>query len=556
MKKLFVVVALFCSVFATPMAYAAESTSLTWERSQMHQVQIDPDISAEISSLDLIGQGETIQFSPAGKGDKNRDLFRVLIPSSFQLGQYSVHAVMQDGTFKDFASVRIVEYQSEGYSPLTDTATVATLSVTLFSLLAVWGLRDEPARRDEDEYENDQSTFEGADGGEIGRGAQGQRNHRRGLISSIELDQWRSVATITTNRVSPLLSRLIADGSYLQFSLGSLVLVLPVIGGLLGGLAFQDIQGIGSITTPSLTISLAIILLGALDAGAGFMAAVVFGLCAYTSGRFGNVYDVRTFLGLAVLWFSPALIANATRSMRRSRRDSNTWERVTDVIVGSFIAGWVVHSMVLALNGLAHLHLPLEKHANTIGIAASATIALRYLLEGYVNKKSHYYLAYLSPRTLNNQNSYFRLGNWFTKSFFFLFFATSFLGITWQIWAGLFIIIFPSVMKVVKEKFPNVPTLFQLIPVGIPSMVIMTLFGRAYYEYLNGLALNPATASRTIFILAALPGFIWGILRLFGRNPKSGEVRWYMRPRLTAFYRVGGVAMFATYIGLTVGLVG
>jgi hypothetical protein len=556
MKKLFVATIVFFLALATPIACAAEEASLTWERSQMHQVEIETSISAEIASLDLIGQGETIQFSPAGKKSNSRDLFQVLIPSSFELGEYSVRGVLQDGSYKNFANVRIVEYQSEGYSPLTDTATVATLSVTLFSLLAAWGLRDDPARREDDEYEDDQSTFDGADGGEIGRGAQDARNHRRGLISSIELDQWRSVATITTNRVSPLLSRLIADGSYLQFSLGSLVLALPVIGGLLGGLAFQDIQGIGSITTPSLTISLAIILLATFDAAAGFIAATVFGLCAYTSGAFGNVYDIRTFLGMAVLWFSPALIANATRSMRRSRRDSNTWERATDVIVGSLITGWVVHSLVLALNGLAHLRLPLEQHANSIGIAVGAAIAVRYLLEGYVNKKNHYYLAYLSPRTLNNQGSYFRLGNWFTKAFFFLFFATSFLGMTWQIWAGLFIIIFPSVTKVVKEKFPNVPTLFQLIPVGIPSLVVMTIFGRAYYEYLNGLALNPATASRTIFILAALPGFILGILRLFGREPKPGEVRWYMRPQLTALYRVGGVAMFATYIALTVGFVG
>jgi len=543
-------------MLVSPLSFAAGATTLTWERSQMQQVEIDPLISTQIANLDLIGQGQTLQFSKSGVTSDGREIYQVLIPTSFELGSYSVHAVMQDGSFKDFASIRIVEYQSAAYIPLTDTATITTLSVTLFTLLAVWGLSDEPARRKEDEYAEDQTTFEGADGGELGRGASDSRVHRKGLISSTYLDQLRSVATITTNRFSPLLSRLIADSGYLQFSLGALVLILPVIGGLLGALAFQDISGIGSISTPSLTICLAIIILGSFDAGAGFIAALVFGLCALTSDRFGNVYDVRTFMGIAILWFTPSFIANSTRALRKSRKDSNIWERLTDVTVGSLIAGWAVRSIVLALDGFAHLQLPLTKHASTIGVAAGIAVAIRYLIEGYVNQKNHYYMAYLSPRSLNRQSSSYRLASWFTKALIFLFFAVSFLGVTWQIWAALFIIMFPNIIKVVKDRFPNSSTLFQIIPIGVPAMVIMTLFGRAYSEYINTLNLDPASASKTIFVLAALPGFILGLLKLIGRAPKPGDTRWYMRKAMTAVYRVGGVFMLFAYAGLTVGFLG
>ena len=543
-------------MLVSPLSFAAGATTLTWERSQMQQVEIDPLISTQIANLDLIGQGQTLQFSKSGVTSDGREIYQVLIPTSFELGSYSVHAVMQDGSFKDFASIRIVEYQSAAYMPLTDTATITTLSVTLFTLLAVWGLSDEPARRKEDEYAEDQTTFEGADGGELGRGASDSRVHRKGLISSTYLDQLRSVATITTNRFSPLLSRLIADSGYLQFSLGALVLILPVIGGLLGALAFQDISGIGSISTPSLTICLAIIILGSFDAGAGFIAALVFGLCALTSDRFGNVYDVRTFMGIAILWFTPSFIANSTRALRKSRKDSNIWERITDVTVGSLIAGWAVRSIVLALDGFAHLQLPLTKHASTIGVAAGIAVAIRYLIEGYVNQKNHYYMAYLSPRSLNRQSSSYRLASWFTKAFIFLFFAVSFLGVTWQIWAALFIIMFPNIIKVVKDRFPNSSTLFQIIPIGVPAMVIMTLFGRAYSEYINTLNLDPASASKTIFVLAALPGFVLGLLKLIGRAPKPGDTRWYMRKAMTAVYRVGGVFMLFAYAGLTVGFLG
>ncbi len=543
-------------MLVSPLSFAAGATTLTWERSQMQQVEIDPLISTQIANLDLIGQGQTLQFSKSGVTSDGREIYQVLIPTSFELGSYSVHAVMQDGSFKDFASIRIVEYQSAAYIPLTDTATITTLSVTLFTLLAVWGLSDEPARRKEDEYSDDQTTFDGADGGELGRGASDSRSHRKGLISSTYLDQLRSVATITSNRFSPLTSRLIADSGYLQFSLGALVLLLPIIGGLLGALAFQDISGIGSISTPSLTISLAIIILGSFDAGAGFIAALVFGLCALTSDRFGNVYDVRTFMGIAILWFTPSFIANSTRALRKSRKDSNIWERITDVTVGSLIAGWAVRSIVLALDGFAHLQLPLTKHASTIGFTAGIAVAIRYLIEGYVNQKNHYYMAYLSPRSLNRQSSSYRLASWFTKAFIFLFFAVSFLGVTWQIWAALFIIMFPNIIKVVKDRFPNSSTLFQIIPIGVPAMVIMTLFGRAYSEYINTLNLDPASASKTIFVLAALPGFILGLLKLIGRAPKPGDTRWYMREAMTAVYRVGGVFMLFAYAGLTVGFLG
>jgi hypothetical protein len=84
----------------------------------------------------------------------------------------------------------------------------------------------------------------------------------------------------------------------------------------------------------------------------------------------------------------------------------------------------------------------------------------------------------------------------------------------------------------------------------------MTILGKFYSPIINGLNLDPASASRTIFVLAALPGFFIGLLKFFGRTPKEGDVRWYMRPSNVALYRVGGVFMLLTYAGLTLGLIG
>jgi len=539
-----------------PTAAFGADTELTWERSQMQQVEIDPAIGQSVSNLALIGQGESIEFTLSSNfTPEGRYLYQALIPVSFPLGTYVIHAVLSDGTTKDLSLIRVVEYQSQSYNPLTDTKTITTLSITFFTLIATWGLADTPARR-QDGFEDDQTTFDGADGGLLGRGASDRRDFRKGLISSIYLDQLRSVWTITSNRFSPLFSRLISDSGYLQFSLGGAVLVLPVIGALLGGLAFQDISGIGGVTTPSFAISATIVALGAFDAGAGFIAGIVFGICALTSHRFENIYDIRTYLGITLLWFAPSFIANATRALRKSRRDSDWWERVTDVVLGSLITGWAVHCIVLGLDGFAHLKLPLSSHANSIGLIAGISIAIRYLVEGYVNQKNHYYLSYLSPRNLNEHDPTFRLIGWFVKGIIFLFFAVSFLGVTWQLWVALALLMIPQIIKTIKEKFPNYPALFQILPVGVPALVVMTLIGKFYSQYIHSLDLDSASASRTIFVLSPIPGFIIGLLKLLGREAKDGDTRWYMRENMKTIYRAGGVALLSLYAALTLGLVG
>jgi hypothetical protein len=556
MRAVFRLIFVFFFLFFPTTAYASE-TQLTWERSQMQQVEVAPEAAKEISSISLDGQGQSILFalSPQVSSD-GRYIYRVLIPTSFRTGEYVVHAAKQDGTFTNLAIIKVVEYQSAAYAPLKDIKTVTTLSVTLFALVASWGINQTEQSRNDGAFRNDQSTLDSAEGGVLGRRAKDRRKFRRGLISSLHLDHLRSVWTISSNHYSPLFSRLISDAGYLQYSLGALVLIFPFAGALLGALAFKDISGFGGITVPSLSILLSILVLATFDASSGFLASIMFGLCALTSHRFQNIFDIRLYLGLSILWFAPSFIANATRSLRKSRKDSEPWERLIDVVVGSFITGWAIHNLVSGLNGLAHLKLPISNHAGFIGLVIGLCIAARYLVEEYVNSRNHYYLSYLSPSDLNELSPSFRLLGWFVKGLIFLLFAVSFLGLSWQIWAALIMLLVPTMLKEIKEKFPNSPFLFQLLPVGIPAIVTMTLLGKFYSPFINSLNLDPASASRTIFVLAAIPGFVIGLLKFFGRKPKDGDSRWYMRTHNVALYRVGGVFMFATYLGLTLGFIG
>jgi hypothetical protein len=541
------------ALMATPFSLysaVAASAALTWERGRYQLVEIDTAISAKVTHLDLIGSGQTLEFT--GSNVKtNRTTYQVLVPSNFPIGQYAIRAYFNDGSTFDYADVRLVEYQSQGYNPAVDLKTTGALTLTFFTLLALWagntGLDNQDSK--------DETTYEGIDANKIAATKRAKDSYKKGLISSIGLDQFRSVLSIRLGRYSPLGARLAADGGYLQYSLGALVLFFPIFGLVLGALCFNDIHGVGHITTPSLALGTGLIVLSCLDASAGFLGFITFTVLALTSKFITNPYDFRTLLGLGLLWITPALIAGGTRPLRRSVKDVGWWERLTDILLGSLITGWAVKSLVVGLNGFAHLKLPLSAHAGTCGLFAGVAIGVRYLIEEYVNRRNHVYLSYLSPTKVHDQDSSFKLMSWFIKGILYVFFAVAFLGVHWQLFAALALFMAPNIIKEFKERFPNSSVLFQVIPVGIPAVVIIGLLNRGYQSWIDGMTLDPASKTRTLFILLALPSFILTIVKMFARNPKPGDQRWYLRPKMKVVYRTAGPLMLGLGIAMTLGVI-
>jgi len=548
-----VVIAAALALMATPFSLysaIAATPSLTWERGRYQLVEIDSEISSKINRLDLIGSGQTLQFTQSNV-KANKTTYQALVPENFPVGQYSIRAYFIDKTILDYAEVRLVEFQSQGYNPAVDYKTTGALALTLFTLLALWagnsGLNNQDSK--------DETTYEGIDANRIAANKRAKDSYKKGLISSVGLDQLRSVSAIRIGRYSPLGARLAADAGYLQYSLGALVLFFPLFGVILGALALNDIKGFGYITTPSMLFVLGLILLSCFDASAGFLGFVTFSVLALSNNLITNPYDLRTLLGLGLLWITPALIASGTRSLRRSSREVGWWERLTDVLIGSLVTGWAVKSLVVALNGFAHLELPLAEKAGTCGLFAGIAIAIRYLIEEYVSRRNHIYLSYLSPTVVHEQDSLFRLFSWFSKGILYCFFAVSFLGVHWQLFAALALFMLPNILKEFKDRYPNSTLLFQIIPVGIPSLVLVGLLNRGYQSWIETMSLDPASKTRMLFILLALPSFFLSMTRLFARKAKPGDQRWYVRPKMKVAYRTAGPLVLCLGIGLTLGVI-
>jgi hypothetical protein len=113
----------------------------------------------------------------------------------------------------------------------------------------------------------------------------------------------------------------------------------------------------------------------------------------------------------------------------------------------------------------------------------------------------------------------------------------------------------PNILKEYKEHFPNSTLLFQIIPVGIPSLVLVGLLNRGYQNWIETLSLDPASKTRMLFILLALPSFLLSISKMFARKAKPGDQRWYQRPKMKIAYRTAGPLILCLGIGMTLGVI-
>ena len=359
-------------------------------------------------------------------------------------------------------------------------------------------------------------------------------------------------SALSINNSSPLFARLTLDGSYLRAMFGAPALILWVFGFALGILSLVETHA--QALPPLGIVSFALIALGVLDAAASLVAVSVIAATTLVLGGYGNIPSIRTTLGLAILWFAPSLIASAARPLRRPRDvtfDSEKWrwERAGDFLLGPLLSAWAVKSMISGLPALAGLNLPIVNNANLYAILTGVVVIIRYALEEVA---SRFYPARLRiveddalPETTQDQK-YFSLG---FRVFLFIFIALPYMGGCWQLYVGAAMFAAPAIARFFVAKFPNIPTLYQVLPAGLPKLAFMLIIGAIYSSWVNHLY-SGSGATKMGFVLMSIPGLTLSALGLFGRSPKENDVRWYMREQFTWLYRVGAIAVIVLVIYL------
>jgi hypothetical protein len=381
----------------------------------------------------------------------------------------------------------------------------------------------------------------------LGAVAVGDRSRTWSWPGTRRLDALSATLPARLSRRSPLLARIAADGTYLRAILGSASSLGLLAGFALGAAALQNTGG--DATAPVATLTIAIAVLGVLDAAAGLLAVLIFTIGVLVLGGVHSSADLRLVLSLDALWFTVPLLAGAARPLRRppTRSLGESWDRAADFVIASLIGAWAVNKIILALPGVAGRQLAIADHAATAAYCVLAALVVRLAAETIAT--------HLYPRRLDTSEAgavlqpgeLLRLGASVLRTALFVFFAYIVVGSGWQLWAGAALFIIPQILAVYAERFPNSAALSGVLPRGLLALVLMlfvaTAVGALLLDTMNE---HATTFLANSFVILSLPGFVLSLLSLFGRTSDEAPISWGKR--------IAGLALLITGVLLVLGL--
>ena len=342
---------------------------------------------------------------------------------------------------------------------------------------------------------------------------------------------------------SPLLSRCLGDGAPIQAMFGSLSTLLPIAGLVLGTIAGFSSDGIAQ--PAAVGIMVALILIGIFDAFAGVLSAVAFTLVVAFSGGIIDASSVRTLAGIALLIVGPGVIGGSFRDIRRPSVTGSTemWERLTDLVVVPLLGAWVTYNIVGALPGLGGTAFPIADSASLLAYVVLVGLVAKILVEEAAARWFPERMDALTPDEPDEAPNSQRIISALLRMGIFAFISAAFVGNVWQLWVASLLFLVPALTEVVAERFPNSPRLWQALPEGVPLVAFMLIISWAVSAALVTALGDSPDYAQTMFVILALPGFILALLGVVGRDPREGDTKWYQRPSMTSWYRIGGVAV-------------
>jgi hypothetical protein len=348
---------------------------------------------------------------------------------------------------------------------------------------------------------------------------------------------WRFPGTPTVDAVSlalpvwlagwtPLLARITADGSYLRAMFGSASLLGLAAGAVLGGLAVSDVGGEALPPVAALTIAIAV--LGVIDASAGFMAVLIFVSGVAMLGGIDSAASGRTLLGLCGIWFVVPLLASAARPLRRAPAVdfAERFDRVADFVIASLIGAWAVQQIVRSLPGLAGYELPIADSANQAALAVLIALLVRMAAETLAANLFPERLKAVNPPEIPRPPEGRQVPGALFRAAVFVFVAISVVGSSWQLWVGAVLFLVPQILKIYERRMPVRPSVGRVVPEGLLKVVFMLFLMSACGALVIGALRGSENLIPNAFVLLALPGFALALLgAAAGKLPKQ-PVTW------------------------------
>jgi hypothetical protein len=371
-------------------------------------------------------------------------------------------------------------------------------------------------------------------------------NAHRGARLSLALAGFSGILP----RVSPLLSRIVSDAAPLRAFTGNLSFLLPLTTLLLGIFAASSVGGLAEPAAAAFLLPLMVI--GVFDALAGLVGALSFTVVVAVSGGLVNASSVRSVIGVGLVIAGPGIIASSFRDIRRKRAigSAAAWERLTDLVVVPLIGAWTTIAIISALPDLGGLDFPIADQARLFGLVALVALVAKVLIEEAAARWVPARMSALSATNPAEPGTTQQVISALVRTSAFLFIAAAFVGNVWQLWVAALLFMLPGLLALIAHVFPNSPRLWQILPEGIPLFAVMLVIGLIVTSAVKSVQGDSPEFAQMSFLWMAVPGFLLALLGLTAREPREGDVRWYMRPAMTNVYRVGGIVVLVIAVAL------
>jgi CshA-type fibril repeat protein len=417
--------------------------------------------------------------------------------------------------------------------PMSNSATIALLASAL-ALLAVSRKNSGDAATSNtpnDSATNDSPSDDGIEreeaGGEISSVGAEYGIHSNELREDrLRTPRFEWVDTLLNkiafsfDRFSPMIARVADDGAYARTLFGFMWLLVPFAAVAVGIASAFNTNFV--VMIPSLELVIAICILGVIDAFAGMLFTLSFGITLLLGGGFTSIDSVRGFLGIAVFSFAPPLIAAATRPFRRdSSEDHIRWNRLKDFVLSALFGAWAAGGMYGALPSLT-TYKPLHSdRTDLIQLVVLLAIASRWIFENVAR-------AYAPQRLRTVEVEEFRevvngqpFASLLIRTALFLFVAATFIGNNWALWVGGAMFFIPKLISQFTEHFPNFALVHRYLPRNLLRVVVMLFVALWWGMLVNNRYGDSPNTLLYAFVLLSIPGIALGAADWFARDSKD-----------------------------------
>lgn len=313
---------------------------------------------------------------------------------------------------------------------------------------------------------------------------------------------------------SVLATRLVQDGTWMRAVAGTaelLVWVAGLVAGIAGALS------VGSLAiAPSVGFVAVIAVMSLLNGIAGALTWLGFLAVVVSRGNITTIFDVRTMIGLAFVFFALPSIASAIRPLYDDGSRSII-HRVGDYVMMPVFLAYGAAGIYSAINGLSGLSIVQPGDATLLRNIVFVTAIARLGIEDVVRRGFPVRMATVSIEATGEPGIAAEIVKKVFGATLYTMAIVTFYGWGARTAAMIALVSLVPVLGLFTDNFPNLVAVHKWFPRGILRAVIMIIVGTWYGRFILALADNPAD-TRSIAVFLLLPGVALGLIDCFARE--------------------------------------